>query len=213
MLQIDLYTDISCPWCIVGQHRLDKVLAERFPDIIVDIRHHPVLLVPDAPAAGLYIPDMLRSRYGVTDAKGMFARPEAEARISGLDLDLSRQLRAYPTQSAHALILAAHRHGTQHRLAVAITEAYFLGAKNIADADVLADIAVNHGFGRAEARTIALDPTQRGRVEQEAARSATAGVRSVPHFVFGGRIAINGGRSEDEIASSIQEAVRAIVVG
>ena len=32
-----------------------------------------------------------------------------------------------------------------------------------------------------------------------------AGVRSVPHFVFGGLIAINGGRSEDEIASAIRE--------
>jgi predicted DsbA family dithiol-disulfide isomerase len=36
--------------------------------------------------------------------------------------------------------------------------------------------------------------------------SAAAGVRSVPHFVFSGRSAINGGRSEDEIAEAIREA-------
>ncbi|WP_262516254.1 DsbA family oxidoreductase [Agrobacterium tumefaciens] len=209
MLQIDLYTEITCPWCVIGHHRLDKVLAERFPDLPVLIRQHPVLLLPDMPSEGLYIPDLLKARYGVTDPKTAFARPEAEARLSGFDLDLSRQLWSYPTQAAHALILAA-KENVQHRLAVAITDAYFLEAKNISDADVLADIAKDYGFEPAEARAIAQDPAQHKRVMQEAARSAQAGVRSVPHFVFGGRIDINGGRSEDEIASAINEAQRNI---
>ena len=206
MLQIDLYTEITCPWCIIGHHRLDKVLAERFPELEVDIRQHPVLLLPNAPAEGLYIPDLLLSRYGVTDPKASFARPEAEARASGLDLDLSRQPWTYRTQAAHGLILAAQMRGTQHRLAVAITDAHFMEAKNISDPDVLADIAVNHGFEREEARAIARDPEQHRRVEQEAAQAVASGIRSVPHFVFGGRIAINGGRSEDEIAAAIRKA-------
>ncbi|WP_251031338.1 DsbA family protein [Paraburkholderia strydomiana] len=109
---------MGCPWCIVGQHRLDKVLAERFPELVVEIHHHPVLLLPDAPADGLYIPDLLRIRYGITDPKVASARPEAEARASGLLLDLGRQPMAYATQAAHALILAARERGTQHRLAV-----------------------------------------------------------------------------------------------
>lgn len=206
MLQIDLYTEISCPWCIIGQHRLDKVLAELFPTLAVDIHHHPVLLLPDTPASGLHVPDLLRSRYGVTDPKQAFARPEHEARASGLDLDLSRQVWAYPTKPAHALIMAARARGTQHKLAVAITNAYFLDAKNTSDPDVLADLASSHGFDRDEARAIAVDPAMHKRVEQEAARSAAGGVRSVPHFTFGGRVAINGGRSEDEIAAAIQKA-------
>lgn len=209
MLRIDLFTEITCPWCIIGHHRLDKVLAERFPALDVDIRQHPVLLLPDAPAAGLYIPDLLRSRYGITDPKASFTRPEAEARASGLDLDLGRQLWTYRTQPAHALVLAARGRGTEHRLAVAITDAHFLEAKNISEADVLADIAVRYGFERDEARAIALDPEHHRRVEREAAKSAAAGVRSVPHFVFAGRIAINGGRSEDEIASAIRDAASA----
>lgn len=208
MLKIDLFTEITCPWCIIGHHRLDKVLAERFPGLEVDIRQRPVLLLPNAPKEGLYIPDLLRSRYGVTDPKASFARPEAEARASGLDLDLSRQPWTYRTQAAHGLILAARAKGTQHQLAVAVTDAHFLEAKNISDADVLADIAVAYGFERDEARAIALDPKQHSHVEQEAARSAAAGIRSVPHFVLGRQIAINGGRSEDEIASAIREAVR-----
>jgi predicted DsbA family dithiol-disulfide isomerase len=213
MLRIDLYTDITCPWCIIGQHRLDKVLVERFPDIDVEIRHHPVLLMPDCPPAGVYIPELLRSRYGVTDPRSAWARPETEARASGLKLDLSRQQMAYPTQAAHALIRAARKHEAEHRLAVAISAAYFLDASNISDADVLADIASQFGFDRAEARALALDPVERERIEQEAAQSAAAGVRSVPHFLFAGRLALNGGCSEDEIATAIKRSEQAIQAG
>lgn len=210
MLRIDLYTEITCPWCFIGQHRLDKVLGERFPSLDVSIHHHPVLLLPDAPAAGLYIPELLKKRYGVTDPKAAFSRPEGEARASGLNLDLSRQPYTYPTQAAHALIEAAGERGTQHRLAVAISDAHFLGAKNIGDADVLASIAVGYGFNHDEARSIASDPAQHRRVEEAAAKSAAAGVKSVPYFVFGNSIAINGGRSEDEIASAIRSSASAI---
>lgn len=210
MLRIDLYTEITCPWCLVGHYRLDKVLAERFPNLATDIHHHPVLLLPDAPATGLYIPDLLRKRYGVTDPKSAFARPEAEARASGLNIDLDRQRYAYPTQAAHAIILAARERGTQHPLAVAITNGYFLEARNIADADVLADIAAGYGFSRDEARAVALDSSRHKWVEQEAAHSAAAGIRSVPHFMFAGRLAINGGRSEDDIALAIREAASAL---
>ncbi|GGZ03180.1 MULTISPECIES: DsbA family oxidoreductase [Shewanella] len=207
MLRIDIYTELTCPWCFVGLHRLDKVLQERFPELAADIHHHPVLLLPDTPAAGLFIPELLRERYGVTDPKSAFARPEAEARASGFDLDLSRQLYAYPTQAAHAIILAARERGTQHQLAVAITDAYFLAARNIADAGVLADVAAAYGFSKDETRAIARDPTRHKRIEQEAANSTAAGVRSVPHFVFENRFTINGGRREDEIATAIDNAL------
>jgi predicted DsbA family dithiol-disulfide isomerase len=206
MLNINLYTEITCPWCIIGLYRLDKVLKTRFNNLEVNIHHHPILLMPDTPDAGLYIPDLLRERYGVTNPQTAFARPEAEARRSGLDLDLSRQMYAYPTQAAHALIYAAGARGTQHRLAVAITDAYFLEAKNIADANILADIAEAYGFERDEVFAIVEDPVERSRIEQEAAQSLASGIRSVPHFVFGDRIEINGGRSEDEIASAVSEA-------
>jgi len=209
MLQIDLYTEISCPWCLIGQYRLDKVLRERFSTLVTDIRHHPVLLLSHVPATGIYIPDLLKTRYGVTDPKSAFARAEAEALISGLELDLSRQLYTYPTQAAHALIMimASSEKGTQHKLAVAITEAYFLDAKNIADVNVLADIAISHGFERDEAISIATDPEWLARVEHEAANSMLQGIRSVPHFIFAEQFEINGGRSEDEIAFAIEKAL------
>jgi predicted DsbA family dithiol-disulfide isomerase len=97
VLHIGLYTEITCPWCIIGQYRLNKVLAERFPDLVADIRHHPVLLLPDAPAGGLYIPDLLRSRYSASDPKAVFSTKadSVEARSASARRRLSRT--AIPT--------------------------------------------------------------------------------------------------------------------
>ncbi|MEC5320714.1 DsbA family protein [Brenneria populi subsp. brevivirga] len=210
--KIDLYSEISCPWCFVGHHRLDKVLGERFPGVNAEVIHHPVLLFPDAPREGIYIPEMLRQRYGITEPKQAFARPESEAHASGFPLDLSRQCYAYPTQSAHAILLDAREKGTQHQLAVAITDAYFLEAKDIGDVEVLADIASNYGFSHDEAIAIALSPAWRKRVDEAAAKSAAAGVSSVPYFVFAGSVAIGGGCSEDKLELAMNEALKAIEI-
>ncbi|WJY13769.1 DsbA family protein [Pectobacteriaceae bacterium CE90] len=106
--------------------------------------------------------------------------------------------------------MAAGDRGTQHQLAVTITEAYFLHAKNIGKADVLADIAISHGFERDEALAIAHDQIWHERVALAAANSAAVGVQSVPYFIFGTHVAINGGRSEDEISATVDKAVYGI---
>ncbi|TDG03512.1 hypothetical protein E1N52_34000 [Paraburkholderia guartelaensis] len=64
-----------------------------------------------------------------------------------------------------------------------------------------------YGFTRDEALAIAGNPDWRVWVERQAASSTAAGVRSVPHFIFGERIQIAGCRSESEIASAISEAI------
>ncbi|CAD7714592.1 hypothetical protein LMG31884_12010 [Xanthomonas hydrangeae] len=202
-LKIDLYTEISCPWCIIGMQRLDKVLAERFPDLAVDITHHPVILMPECPPEGVRIVDLLKSRYGVTDPAATWTRPHAEARMSGLDLDLFRQPFAYPTLDAHTLIRVARARGTQHALAVAISNAYFMDARDISDAQVLAEIATHHGFTHDEVVRLLADAQARAQTQLEVERAFAAGVQSVPHVIFDERLALIGGRSENELAQAI----------
>jgi predicted DsbA family dithiol-disulfide isomerase len=212
-LRIDLYTEITCPWCIIGEHRLDTVLARRFADRPVEIVRRPVILMPDCPQAGMRIAELLNARYGITDPSAAWANPHAEARKSGLDLDLGRQAFAYPTLAAHTLIRLARPFGTQHGLARHLSAAYFRDALNIADPEILADIAAAHGFRRTEARLLAGDRAEQNKTRAEAADAMARGVRSVPHFVFAGRVALTGCQSEDALAASIETALSAAAAG
>lgn len=195
-LKIDLYTDIICPWCLIGARRLNNVLAREFADIAVDIEHHPVLLMPDCPPEGMNTLDLLKSRYGDLNMADFRAHPEAEARKAGLDLDLGKQVMLYPTRDAHTLIRHARARGTQHALAFALITAYFLEGRNINDPDILADIASQHGFERDEVLHLVTSAAQREATRHEAATSARRGVRSVPTFVLNGRPA----QPQDEAA-------------
>ncbi|MFU0506338.1 DsbA family oxidoreductase [Pseudaminobacter sp. NGMCC 1.201702] len=206
-LTIDLYTDVSCPWCLIGQYRLDKMLAERFADACVDIVHHPVLLVPDCPPEGVRVADMLRLRHGITDPAQAWHRPQAEARLSGLEVDLAKLPFAYRTQPAHTLIRLARDRGTQHALAVALSQAYYIDLQNISDPAVLADIASRYGFEHDEAHAFATDLAELALTEREAQASREAGVGTVPHFVFGKDIMLTGGRSEDELGAAIEQGL------
>lgn len=205
-LKIDLYSDIICPWCIIGQHRLDKVLSERFCGLDIDIEHHPYELMPQAPPEGLRLEDYFRQK-GISDAKAAFARPEGEARASGLHLELSRQPFVYRTVRAHTLLRAARNRGTQHVLSTALMAAFFHEQRNISDHNTLVDIASRHGFSPEEADAILRSGAEQTLTENEIRKARVSGITSVPTFRIG-TVTIVGGRTEDEIASAIHEELR-----
>ncbi|WP_346771501.1 DsbA family protein [Caballeronia mineralivorans] len=169
------------------------------------MEHLPFELHPGAPPEGFRIDEYFR-RKGISDLATAFARPEGEARASGLVLNLSKQPFGYRTVHAHTLLRHARNRGTQHALSMALMDANFHAGRNISDKDVLAEIAAPHGFTTEETQAILADPAEQAETERQTAASRAKGVRSVPAFDIGG--VVMGGGSEDEIATAIARARR-----
>ncbi|MDR3473192.1 MAG: DsbA family oxidoreductase [Devosia sp.] len=205
-LTIDVFTDVVCPWCLVGSARLDKAIAELPDDVVVEVENHPFYLDPSVPAEGVVVADMLRQKYG-RDPREMWARVEGEAKKAGLELDLSRQPRMFPTAKAHTLTRLAKPLGTQHALANAIAAAYFLGHRQINDDAVLADLAVEHGFERAEALRLINDREELAITEALATDAAAQGINGVPFFVFGNKYAMSGAQPQEAFVMAIDKTL------
>lgn len=205
-LKIDLFSDPVCPWCLLGLARLDKAIAALPGDVEVIIEHHPYLLDPNAPPEGEDVVEMLRRKYG-RDPFEMWDRLEQEAKASGVDLDMRKQKVRYASQPAQALIAAAGEKSTQHKLARAIGDAYYLDAKNIADADVLVEIAVAHGFDAEEAREIATDRARWAFIEQAAASASQQGIQGVPFFILAQKFALSGAQPEEVFMQAFEAAL------
>ena len=94
-------------------------------DVVVEVENHPFYLDPATPEEGYDVGTMLREKYG-REPEAIWARAEAEARKSGIDLDLSKQPRTFRTAKAHTIVRLAREKGTQHELANAIAAEYFL---------------------------------------------------------------------------------------
>ncbi len=205
-LKVDLFTDIVCPWCLVGSVRLDKAIANLPADVVVEVENHPFYLDPNTPPEGHDVGEMLRTKYG-REPKEMWARVEGEARTSGIDLDLSQQPRSFPTQKAHTLIRLARPKGTQHALANAIAAAYFLDHKQVNDDEVLAEIATQYGFTREEALSDVNDARELAVSHELATAAAQQGIQGVPFFIFANKFAMSGCQPEDVFAMAFAKAL------
>jgi predicted DsbA family dithiol-disulfide isomerase len=198
---IDLFTDIVCPWCFLGNERLERVLAAGGQAAAVS--HHPFLLDPHTPPEGKDIPAMLRQKYGV-DPQQVWGRLEAEARKSGIEVDLSKVRYAYPTLRAHTLIRLAAAKGTQRALVRDLFRANFLEALNISDLDVLTEIALRHGFLADEVAHRLTDERELAVTRAEAAQAAADGITGVPFYVLDQRYAISGAQPEEVLRAAIE---------
>ena len=205
-LKVDLFTDIVCPWCLIGSERLDKAIAALPSDIVVDVENHPFYLDPNTPPEGYDVAEMLRAKYG-RDPKAIWARAEGEAKKSGIDLDLSKQPRTFPTQKAHTLIRLARSKGTQHALANAIAAAYFLEHRLVNEPEVLAEIATRYGFTREEALGDIADPRELEASHELAIAAAQQGIQGVPFFIFEGRFAMSGAQPEEVFDMAFKRAL------
>jgi predicted DsbA family dithiol-disulfide isomerase len=200
---IDLWTDIVCPWCFIGVERLEKLVASMKAD--VEVRHHPFQLDPSTPPEGRNIREWLSKKYG-RDPTPMFANVEAAAREGGLALDLSKQPIVYPTLAAHTLIASAKTPAAGHALARALFHAYFVDAKNIADAETLAVIAEPHGFARDETIALVTSPAALAETREAVSESRRLGIQGVPFFLFGEKLAVSGAQPEAVLREAIERA-------
>jgi predicted DsbA family dithiol-disulfide isomerase len=205
-ITIDLFSDLVCPWCFIGATRLEQALEGLVDEVTAEVCYHPFFLDPNVPPAGVSIPDMLRKKYGA-DPRQLWARVESAARESGLALDLSLQPLMYPTAAPHTLLRHAEGKGTQRALASELFRAYFQDAANISDPAVLADIAERHGFTRAEALALLNAPEELELTREAAISAAQGGIRGVPFFIFGGRLAVSGAQSVSVLQAAIRQAL------
>jgi predicted DsbA family dithiol-disulfide isomerase len=203
-MQIQVFSDVVCPWCFIGTVRLDRALDALALDATVT--YLPFMIAADAPPGGFNVADDLRRKYGV-DPKQLWARAEAEARKSGLELDLAKQTMSYPTAAAHTLIRHAAGKGTQRPLVRALHATYFQGARDISDPEVLAEVGARHGFSPDEVRALVTDPAELGATRRAVNEAFALGVSGAPFFVIDDAVAFSGAQPE-EVFRQILEDVR-----
>ncbi|MFM5955144.1 MAG: DsbA family protein, partial [Novosphingobium sp.] len=73
-LTIDIYSDVMCPWCIIGYSQLQKGLAELRGEIETEVRWLPFELNPDMPLEGEESVAHIARKYGRTPEQAKAGR-------------------------------------------------------------------------------------------------------------------------------------------
>ncbi len=207
---IDLYADVVCPWCWVGERRLHRVLKS-MPEVEATVAWRPFQLRPDMPPEGQDWQELINTKFGGAErAAGMFAHVAAAGAAEGITFAFDRIARASSTTDAHRLILhaSATRPDTPTTaLAEALFRAYFTEGHDVGDQSVLVAVAVSTGLDGGAVRDMLDGDAFRAAVTDSQRAAAELGVRGVPFAVLDGRLGISGAQPDDVFRQGIQQAL------
>ena len=207
-IQIEIYSDVVCPWCFIGKRWLEQALETVGYAQQTDIAWRPFQLNPTMPKEGMDRRDYLDAKFGGAEARRAIQERVAKAgEANGIVFAFDRIERTPNTFDAHRLHWIAQRQGKHDDLVEALFYAYFTEGRDIGDDQTLVDVATETGLDReAVARFLASDQGIED-VRAEEAAGHRLGIRGVPYFVVNGTYGISGAQPPDRFVSVLRNAV------
>lgn len=150
-VNIDIVSDVVCPWCYLGKNRLAQAIANVSGEINVAVQWRPYQLNPDLPPEGVDHKQHLAAKLGgqaaVDDAHRMLENLGME---DGVAFNFDAVKVSPNTLDAHRLIRWAATSGeaAQAELVNLLFKAYFEEGRNVGEHTVLLDIAEQGGLER-----------------------------------------------------------------
>jgi predicted DsbA family dithiol-disulfide isomerase len=192
-MKVEIYSDVVCPWCYIGERRFARALAEYPGADEVEVVFRPYQLDPSAPRTAVPLLDYLARRFGA-GARRMTEHVGAAARGEGIEIRWDDAVAANTLDAHRLLRLAEQEHGPgmQRALVERLFDAHFTRGMDIADTAVLADLAAAVGMERARATAYLASGEGAREVRDEIAHARRLGVTAVPTFVFDGASAVSG---------------------
>ncbi|MBK6508792.1 MAG: DsbA family oxidoreductase [Haliea sp.] len=206
-LQVDIVSDVVCPWCIIGYKQLMKALAALPGQFDVTLRWHPFELNPGMPMAGQDLREHLAQKYGTTpeQSQGARARLSALGESLGFTFDYFDGMRMVNTFRAHQLLHWAAGMGRQTALKLALFEAFFSRREDVNDAGILADAAARAGLDAVEASAVLADARYAQVVREEQQYWLEHEVHAVPTFYFQQQYMVPGAQEADAFVRLLQK--------
>ncbi len=207
-MQVEVFSDVVCPWCYIGKRRLEQALESFEHSADVTVTYRSFQLDPSTPAdvTGTTL-DRLATKYGVSreQAKAMNDRVAAVAATVGLDFHLEIASPAN-TFDAHRLLHYAASKGLQIELKERLMQSYFVEGGRVADHAVLANLAAEVGLDRVAAAAVLAGDEFGDDVRSDLALARSFGATGVPFFVFDRAFAVSGAQETAVFSQVLQQA-------
>ena len=207
-VEVEIWSDVVCPWCYIGKRRFETAVAELADEIDVHVVFKPFQLDPTASPgkAGPVLDAYAKKFGGLEHAHQIIDHVTTVAADSGLQFRMDWALRAN-TLLAHRLLWLAQSTDNQVALKERLLQAYFIDGVDIGDPEVLATCASDVGLDHD--RVLAFLDSDEGVAEvRDELRSATdMEITAVPTFVFDGKWMVPGAQDPDTFAQVLRRVV------
>ncbi len=204
-LLIEITSDFVCPWCYIGEARLEKALKLVAPKVPVKYSWRPYELNPDQPKEGVDRQEYMTKKFGAEKMKSMAAHMKELGREDGLDFRQELIKLSPNTRQAHRLNWLAGQEGKS--IARAIFKAYFSEGKDIGSDEVLTVLAGEAGMDVKKVRAFLSSNEGTDEIERMEKEGRARGIQGVPFFVIGSE-EIHGADTVEEMTAALQLALK-----
>jgi predicted DsbA family dithiol-disulfide isomerase len=207
-VDVEIWSDIACPWCYVGKRRFEAALASFEHRDDVRVRWRSFELDPGAPAQRDGDGDgaeHLARKYGMTrdEALGKYAEMTATAAADGLEFRFDRT-RSGNTFDAHRLTHLAAAHDLQDAMKERLMRAYLTDGELMSDPATLRRLGLEVGLPADELDELLRADAYADEVRDDERIAGQLGISAVPFFVIDRQIGAAGAQPPATLLALLQ---------
>ncbi len=213
MMTITIWSDFACPYCYIGEKRLEQAIDRMGLKDDVRIDYRAFELDPHASReVTSTTPERFAKKYRLSleDARRQVDQISALGREAGIDFRYATT-RYSNTFDAHRLMkLAEERYDRAmvERLNQLLFDAYFTRNLVLAEREVLMAVAREAGMNETEVAEVLDSDRYADEVRLDEREAQMRGVRGVPYMVFNDEFAIPGAMSVEGFRDALERARR-----
>ena len=205
-MRLEIWAEIFCPWCGLGNHRLNQALKSFEHRTEVQVAHRSYLL--DSPREATAVAHVLTAKFGVTAQRAveMANHVEGLAARDGLQPYMVVNNRMGNTELAHEFLAYASAHDMHHEAWQLMFDKYFGEAAPVFTVDDLLPLADQLGLPRLDVEQALRGRSYRPQVEDDVNEASRLGATGVPFIVIDRRYAIPGAVDTPVLLRALREA-------
>lgn len=206
-MQVEVWSDMVCPWCFLGKRRLEAALADFAGRDDVAVIHRAFQLDPGAATEARSTVEVLAAKYGITpgQAVDMMSDVTDTAAGDGLRYRLPDTVSGN-TADAHRVVLWAQDQGRGGDLLEALFSGYFEQAQPVFTTADLAPFVAQVGLDPAAMEAMLATDAYRDHVVEDQREAAALGAGGVPFFVFDRKVGVSGAQPVAVFAAALRQA-------
>jgi predicted DsbA family dithiol-disulfide isomerase len=210
-MQIEIWSDVVCPWCFVGKRRLEKALEGFEHRDDVEVVYRSFELDPSAPKHGHELTTgVIARKYGRSEdeMRDMQQQLIDTAAAEGLQMRLFENVHTNTIDAHRVLHLALETGGPalQRELKEALLTAYFTHAQDVGDHAVLTTAAVGVGLDAERVAAVLASEEYGDAVAADIAQARAYGATGVPFFVVDQKYGVSGAQPTEVFAQVLDRA-------
>jgi predicted DsbA family dithiol-disulfide isomerase len=206
-VDIEIWSDIACPWCYIGKRRFEAALEQFEHRDDVNVIWRSFELDPGAPHERTGDrAERLAQKYGMTveQAREAEQRLTSAAKDEGLAFrfDIARSGTSF---DAHRLVHLAEAHRLQDAMKERLLQAYFTEGELMSDHDTLVRMALEVGLEEQEVRELLAGERYADEVREDERTAGELGISAVPTFVVDRKLGASGAQPPDALLDFLQQ--------